>query len=115
MVEEGLIDVVQHDFRMSSLTWWRSMAAHLEQWDVLCAPTRGEAILSDITTLLRGFHSQLCTLEAAPAHMPGFIEDGWSFIDGKLIVPDTPGAGIAIEEKIFAQGVADRDGFSLQL
>ena len=54
-------------------------------------------------------------LEAAPAHMPGFIEDGWSFIDGKLVVPDTPGAGIAIEEKIFAQGVADRDGFSLHL
>ena len=29
MVEEGLIDVVQHDFRLSGLTWWRSAAADL--------------------------------------------------------------------------------------
>jgi L-rhamnonate dehydratase len=27
MVENGLIDVVQHDFRFSGLTWWRATAA----------------------------------------------------------------------------------------
>jgi L-alanine-DL-glutamate epimerase-like enolase superfamily enzyme len=54
-------------------------------------------------------------LEAAPAQMPGLIEDGWMINDGKWTVPDTPGAGIAVEEKIFDQGMQDRDGFSLAL
>ncbi len=114
MVEEGLIDVVQHDFRLSGLTWWRAVAAELEMWDVLCAPhTWGSYIERYHHAHFAASIPNYALLEAAPAHMPGFIEDGWSFIDGKLIVPDTPGAGIAIEEKIFAQGVEDRDGFSL--
>ena len=116
MVEEGLIDVVQHDFRLSGLTWWRSVAADLEMWDVLCAPhTWGSYIERYHHAHFAASIPNYALLEAAPAHMPGLIEDGWSFIDGKLTVPDTPGAGIAIEEKIFSQGVEDRDGFSLRL
>jgi len=47
--------------------------------------------------------------------MPGIIEDGWSMQDGELHVPDTPGVGIAIEEKIFNQGLEDRAAFSLSI
>ncbi|MBT4500846.1 MAG: hypothetical protein HOC74_24165, partial [Gemmatimonadetes bacterium] len=54
-------------------------------------------------------------LEAAPAQLPGLIEEGWSMIDGKLVVPDTPGAGFDVEPRIFEQGMQDRNGFSLSL
>lgn len=116
LVENGLIDVVQHDFRYSGLTWWRATAARLEAWDVLCAPhTWGSYIERYHHAHFAASIPNYALLEAAPAQMPGYIEDGWSVLDGKLIVPDTPGAGIAIEERIFAQGVEDRDGFSLTL
>jgi len=116
LVENGLIDVVQHDFRLSGLTWWRATAARLEQWDVPCAPHTWGSYIE------RYHHAHFAAsipnyemLEAAPAQMPGLIEDGWTVNDGKWVVPDTPGAGIAIEEKIFAQGIEDRSGFSLAL
>ncbi|MGY8822443.1 MAG: enolase C-terminal domain-like protein [Candidatus Latescibacterota bacterium] len=116
LVENGLIDVVQHDFRSYGLTWWRATAAHLEQWDVPCAPHTWGSYIE------RYHHAHFAAsipnyemLEAAPAQMPGLIEDGWTLNDGKWVVPDTPGAGIAIEEKIFAQGLEDRNGFSLAL
>ncbi len=116
LVESGLIDVVQHDFRFSGLTWWRETAARLEEWDVLCAPhTWGSYIERYHHAHFAASIPNYALLEAAPAQMPGYIEDGWSFLDGKLVVPDTPGAGIAIEERIFAQGVEDREGFALAL
>ncbi len=116
LVEEGLIDVVQHDFRFSGLTWWRATAARLEAWNVQCAPhTWGSYIERYHHAHFAASIPNYAMLEASPAQMPGLIEDGWSLIDGKLVVPDTPGAGIAIEEKIFAQGLEDRDAFSLSL
>ena len=116
MVENGLIDVVQHDFRFSGLTWWRATAARLEEWYVPCAPhTWGSYIERYHHAHFAASIPNYAMLEAAPAQMPGLIEDGWMLNDGKWTVPDTPGAGIAVEEKIFAQGMQDRDGFSLAL
>ena len=116
MVEKGLIDVVQHDFRHKGLTWWRDTAAHLEEWDVLCAPhCWGSYIERYHHAHFAASTPNYCLLEAAPATMPGLIEDGWQLKNSVLHVPDTPGAGLAIEERIFAQGVADAEGFSLSL
>ena len=116
LVEEGLIDVVQHDFCDYGLTWWRSTAAKLETWDALCAPhTWGSYIERYHHAHFAASIPNYALLEASPGKMPGIIEDGWSMHNGKLHVPDTPGAGIAIEKKIFAQGLEDRSAFSLSL
>jgi L-alanine-DL-glutamate epimerase-like enolase superfamily enzyme len=116
MVERGLIDVVQHDFRVKSLTWWRETAARLEQWDVLCAPhCWGSYIERYHHAHFAASTPNYCLLEAAPASMPGLIEDGWQFKDSILHVPDTPGAGLDIDPQIFTQGVEDPDGFSVSL
>ena len=116
MVEKGLIDVVQHDFRFKGLTWWRETAAHLEQWDVLCAPhCWGSYIERYHHAHFAASTPNYCLLEAAPASMPGLIEDGWQLKDSILHVPDTPGAGLDIDPQIFAQGVEDPDGFSVSL
>jgi len=114
LVEAGLIDVVQHDFRFSTLTWWRATAARLEQWDVLCGPhTWGSYVERFHHAHFAASVPNYSLLEAAPARLPGLIEDGWSMIDGKLMVPDTPGAGFDVEPAFFARGMDDHDGFSV--
>jgi L-alanine-DL-glutamate epimerase-like enolase superfamily enzyme len=116
MVEKGLIDVVQHDFRSKGLTWWRETSARLEQWDVLCAPhCWGSYIERYHHAHFAASIPNYCLLEAAPASMPGLIEDGWQLKDSILQVPDTPGAGLDIEPQIFAQGMEDPDGFSVAI
>tara|TARA_B100001250_G_scaffold414183_1_gene451153 strand:+ start:8325 stop:9461 length:1137 start_codon:yes stop_codon:yes gene_type:complete len=116
LVEEGLIDVVQHDFCDYGLTWWRSIAAKLETWNAVCAPhTWGSYIERYHHAHFAASIPNYAILEASPGKMPGIIEDGWSMQDGKLHVPDTPGVGIAIEEKIFNQGLEDRAAFSLSI
>ena len=116
LIEDGLIDVVQHDFRFSGLTWWRATSARLEQWDVLCGPhTWGSYVERYHHAHFAASIPNYSLLEAAPAQLPGLIEEGWSMIDGKLVVPDTPGAGFDVEPRIFEQGMQDRNGFSLSL
>lgn len=116
LVEDGLIDVVQHDFRQYGLTWWRATAGRLEQWDVLCAPhTWGSYIERYHHAHFAAAIPNFSLLEAAPAHMPGLIDDAWDFTDGKLTVPDIPGAGFDLDPEIFAQGLKDRLGFSISL
>ena len=116
LVEQGFIDVVQHDFRFSTLTWWRATAAQLEQWDVLCGPhTWGSFVERFHHAHFAASIPNYSLLEAAPAQLPGLIQEGWQMIDGKYTVPDTSGAGFDVEPKIFTQGMQDRDGFSLSL
>jgi L-alanine-DL-glutamate epimerase-like enolase superfamily enzyme len=116
LVKAGLIDVVQHDFRQYGLTWWRATAGRLEQWDVLCAPHCWGSYIE------RYHHAHFAAsipnfslLEAAPAHMPGLIDDAWQLKDSILTVPDEPGAGFDIDPEIFAQGLKDRLGFSVSV
>ncbi|MEW6754910.1 MAG: enolase C-terminal domain-like protein [Candidatus Latescibacterota bacterium] len=114
LVEEGLIDVVQHDFRFSSLTWWRATAARLEQWPVRCGPhTWGSYVERFHHAHFAASIPNYSLLEAAPARMPGVIEEGWRMEDGCLVVPDAPGAGFDVLESVFAQGMQDREGFRL--
>ncbi len=50
-------------------------------------------------------------LEAAPVDMPGLILDGWEMREGKLIVPDTPGAGYDVEPDVIEKGVREERGY----
>ena len=116
LVEEGLVDVVQHDFSDYGITWWRSTAAKLESWDALCAPhTWGSYIERYHHAHFAASIPNYALLEASPGKMPGIIEDGWEMKNSRLHVPNTPGAGITIEKKIFDQGLDDRSAFSLSI
>lgn len=104
LVEEGLIDVVQHDFRGAGLTWWRATAARLEKGPARCAPHCWGSYIE------RYHHAHFAAsipnyalLEAAPAQMPGLIEEGWELREGFLRVPDTPGAGFDVDPALFRQ------------
>ncbi len=112
LVEEGLIDVVQHDFRGAGLTWWRASAARLEKGPARCAPHCWGSYIE------RFHHAHFAAsipnyalLEAAPAQMPGPIEEGWALRDGFPQVPDTPGAGFDVDRALFQQ----EDSFTLSV
>lgn len=116
LVEAGLIDVVQQDFRFSGLTWWHDRAARLERWGIQCAPhTWGSYIERYHHAHFAASIPNYALLEASPAHMPGLIDDDWNIEDGCLIVPQTPGAGFGVEEMVFERGLEDQEGFSLTL
>lgn len=104
LVEEGLIDVVQHDFRFEGLSWWRATAARLEKGPARCAPHCWGSYIE------RFHHAHFAAsipnyalLEAAPARMPGLIAEGWELREGILQVPDTPGAGFDVDPSLFGR------------
>jgi L-rhamnonate dehydratase len=117
LVEAGLIDVVQHDFRFLGLTWWHDRAARLERWgDIQCAPhTWGSYIERYHHAHFAASIPNYAMLEASPAYMPGLIDDDWKTEDGFLVVPETPGAGFDVESMVFERGLEDQEGFCLSI
>ena len=88
IVEQGWIDLVQHDFHSYGLTWWRKTADRIAPWGARCAPHTWGSIIE------RYAHSHFAAsvpnyslLEAAPAEMPGIVLDGCEMRDGKLFAP----------------------------
>ncbi len=114
MVESGWIDIVQHDFRYKGLTWWKATAERIEPWGAQCAPHCWGSVIE------RYAHAHFAAsvpnyslLEAAPAEMPGIALDGWRMKDGRLTVPDTPGAGFDVETDVLERGVTSDGGFRI--
>ena len=112
LVRDGWIDVVQQDFRFKGITWWRQTADLIEPWGALCGPhTWGSFVERFHHAHFAASVPHYSLLEAAPVDMPGLILDGWETRDGKLIVPDTPGAGYDLEPDVIEKGVKAEGGF----
>ena len=114
MVRSGWIDIVQHDFRYKGLTWWKATADRIEPWGAKCAPHCWGSVVE------RYAHAHFAAsipnyslLEAAPADMPGIGLDGWQMRNGRLTVPDTPGAGFDVEPDVLERGVKSEGGFRI--
>lgn len=115
MVEAGDIDVVQHDFRALGLSWWKATAARIEPWGARCAPHCWGSIVeryahAHFAASVPNFAVQ----EAAPADTSGVVLDGWELRDGKLLVPDTPGAGFDLEPELIERGVRASGGYRVE-
>lgn len=115
MVEAGDIDVVQHDFRALGLSWWKATAARIEPWGARCAPHCWGSIVeryahAHFAASVPNFALQ----EAAPADTSGVVLDGWELRDGKLLVPDTPGAGFDLEPESIERGVRAAGGYRVE-
>lgn len=50
-----------------------------------------------------------------PADMPGIALDGWQMRGGRLIVPDTPGAGFDVDPDALERGVESEGGFRVSI
>ena len=113
LVEAGWIDVVQQDFHQYGLTWWRAVSARLEGCAARCAPhTWGSYVERFTHAHFAASIPNFDLLEAEPAELPGLVADHWKMDGGRLLVPDTPGAGFDIEEGVWKRAVKE-NGFSL--
>lgn len=112
MVEEGWIDVVQHDFRIRSLTWWVETAAMIEPWGARCGPhTWGNYTERYPHAHFAASVPHYEMLESSPVDMPGLVLDGWEERDGRLIVPDTPGIGFDIEDDVWQEALEGENAY----
>ena len=114
MVERGWIDIVQHDFRNKGLTWWKAIADRIQPWGARCAPhCWGSVIERYAHAHFAASIPNFSLLEAAPADMPGIVLDGWRMRNGRLVVPETPGAGFDVEPDVLERGVKSAGGFRI--
>ena len=112
LIEQGWIDIAQQDFHIYGLTWWRDMAARVEACAGRCAPhTWGSYIDRYPHAHFAASIANYELLEAAPAEVPGLVDDGWALVDGCLIVPETPGCGFDVDAKIFEQALLTGDAW----
>ena len=114
MVKKGWIDVIQHDFRSHGLTWWREISQLIEHWGGGCAPHCWGSVIERYTHAhFAASIPNYALLEAAPADMPGLLLDGWEMREGKLLVPDVPGAGFDVDPGVIERGIGEEGGFRL--
>ena len=114
MVQQGHIEVVQHDFRQLGLSWWRATAARIEAAGARCAPHCWGSIVERYTHAhFAASVANYALLEAVPAETPGLVLDCWEEQDGHLHVPDSPGIGLDLDPDVVEQGVRRPDGFRI--
>jgi L-alanine-DL-glutamate epimerase-like enolase superfamily enzyme len=115
MVEQGWIDLVQHDFRFRGLSWWRKTAEMIEPWGALCAPhTWGSFVEKFPHAHFAASVPHYSLLEACPADVDGLITGAWQMKDGKLMVPDEPGCGFEVDEDLYQKGLQDKGCFEVK-
>jgi len=116
MVEEGLIDVIQHDLRGSGLTWWHGNAPLIERMGGRCAPHCWGSVIDRYFNAHFGASvPHYALLEVDTAAMPELVLDGWETREGRLLVPDTPGAGVDVEPEALARLLRAPGAFDARL
>jgi L-alanine-DL-glutamate epimerase-like enolase superfamily enzyme len=110
---DGLIDVVQYDIFSHGLSQWLATGRQLAAWNVGAAPHHYGTLFGNYAA---------CHLAPALANFryaewdegtaTGLGTDGYRIEDGAVVLPETPGFGLELDEGIFARSVADI-GFTL--
>ncbi len=108
--EAGVIDVIQHDMKGLGVTGWRKLAAMAEAADVQCAPHNWGSLLGFFLSLQFGktiphfLYGEVATLTSDVIDTSGY-----RLKDGMFTVPDSPGLGLELHEKVYAERYAGRE------
>ncbi len=108
--EAGVIDVIQHDMKGLGVTGWRKLAAMAADADVLCAPHNWGSLLGFFLSLQFGktiphfLYGEVATLNSDVIDTSGYRLNG-----GRFTVPDSPGLGLELDEKVYEQRYAGRE------
>ena len=107
--QAGVVNVVQYDILSYGFSDWLALGAKLDDWGVQSAPHHyGRHIGNYAACHLAGAIARMAYVEWDETVTPGLAADGYAIRDGEVIVPQTPGFGLALDEEIFTQAVAAR-------
>jgi L-rhamnonate dehydratase len=102
---DSIVDVVQYDIRQYGFSSWRRFAQQLDEWDVRSAPHNyGSAFGEYASCHLGAAIKNFAYVESDVIHMDGLEAEGYSLVDGKIQVPDTPGFGLELDVSALKDG-----------
>jgi len=113
MVREGIVDVLQWDVVAPGLSRWLEIAHLIEQWGRLAAPHHYGTHLGNYIGAQIGLSlPRFAFVEWDEVTTPGIDTSGYAVVDGYAQVPDAPGFGLALDDDVFTDAVAET-GFNL--
>ena len=111
----GLVDVIQYDIFSHGFSNWLGTGAQLDDWGVRTAPHHygrhlGNYVSGHLATAVKGF----TFVEWDETTTPGLDASGYRVEEGQVVIPDAPGFGLALDDKVFRAAVI-AGGFELSL
>lgn len=105
--QASVINAVQYDILSYGFTEWLALGARLDGWGASSAPHHyGRHIGNYAVCHLAAAVERFAFAEWDETETPGLMADGYAIQDGEVVVPDSPGFGLALDEEFFAQAVA---------
>jgi L-alanine-DL-glutamate epimerase-like enolase superfamily enzyme len=104
----GVVDVIQYDIFGHGFTGWLATGRALDSWGALSAPHHyggayGNYAACHLAAAIDGF----AFAEWDEVALPGIDTSGYHIDEGWVMVPDSPGFGLALDDAIFERAVAD--------
>ena len=113
--QEGVLDVIQHDMLGLGITGWRRLAAMAGQFGVGCAPHNWGSLLGLYMSLQLGKaipHFIYCEVATLSSHVVD--ASGYTFKDGAFSVPDAPGLGLDLHQKVYDEHYAGQEDWRVE-
>ncbi len=112
---KGLIDVVQYDIFGYGFTSWLALGQQLDNWSVRSAPHHygrhlGNYVSAHLAAAIDGF----TFVEWDEAVTPGIHAPGYVVEEGYVVLPETPGFGLTLDEEIFRRSIAE-NGYRVEI
>ena len=111
----GLVDVIQYDIFSYGFTRWLALGRELDAAGVRSAPHHyGSHYGNYAACHLAGAIRRFAYVEWDEATTTGIDASAYAIRDGWVLVPNTPGFGLTLDETAFQRAIAS-DGFSRSL
>jgi L-alanine-DL-glutamate epimerase-like enolase superfamily enzyme len=110
----GIIDVIQYDIFGYGLTKWLETGPTLDEWNVRTAPHHyGRHLGNFVSGHLASAVANFAFIEWDELSTPGLDSSAYSLNDGLVTLPQAPGFGLKLDEKLFRQAVQN-NGFTVR-
>ncbi len=109
---DGFVDIIQYDIFSHGMTNWLETGARLDGWNVGTAPHHygrhvGNYVSGHLAAAVDGF----LFIEWDEVSTPGLDGSAYQVDEGHVLMPDSPGFALKLDEELFQQAVA-ANGFA---
>jgi L-rhamnonate dehydratase len=110
-----MVDVIQYDIFSYGFTPWLALGRQLDGWGVRTAPHHygrhlGNFVTAHLAAAIQGF----TFVEWDEVETPGIDSSAYRVEEGQVVVPNTPGFGLLLDEERFEEAVEQR-GYAISL